>query len=243
MASDNALEVDSVTVKYDGLTALDDVTLAVPSARVTAVLGANGAGKSTLLNTISGVVKSTSGTIRHRGTPILGLAPHRVAKLGIMQMPEGRGIFSELTVEENLRLAKAYRRPEVSVVLNDVWEQFPVLRDMRHLPAGSLSGGQQQMLAIARAVIVRPDVLLVDELSFGLSPLMATQVFELLRAMNRDIRMTVLLVEQNVAAALNLAEYTYVLKNGKVVLHGASAEVLADRALLFHYLGSEATVS
>lgn len=235
-ATDGTLEITNLTVKYRGLAALSGVSLRAEAGSIVSVLGANGAGKSTLLKAISATVKPDSGSIRLGGQELVGLAPHKIARMGVFHLPEGRGLFRYLTVKENLQLAAGDRSAKA---LEKVMERFPILAERAKSPASSLSGGQQQLLSVARIMLTRPRLILIDELSFGLAPRAVKEVFAVLAELNRDLGATALVVEQNVARALEISSYTYVLKNGSIVLQGRPEELLSSRELLFSYLGSE----
>lgn len=233
---DGTLDVQGLTVRYRGLAALRDVSLRAPSGSIVSVLGANGAGKSTLLKAISGTVKIDSGTVSLGGERIDKLAPHVIARKGVFHLPEGRGLFRDLTVRENLLVA-ARGRPDSA--LDEVFDRFPLLRDRANARASTLSGGQQQLLAVARTMLMRSRLILIDELSFGLAPLAVKEAFKLLAELRADLGATALIVEQNVTRALEVSDYTYVLKNGALVLEGRPEELLSSRELLFSYLGDE----
>lgn len=235
-APDATLEISGLTVRYRGLAALSDVSLRAESGTVVSVLGANGAGKSTLLKAISGSVRSDAGSITLGGVRLDGRPAHLIARDGVFHLPEGRGLFRDLTVRENLLLA-ARGRPDSA--LDAVFERFPLLHDRSNARSSSLSGGQQQILAVARILLMRSRLVLIDELSFGLAPLAVKGAFELLAELNRDLGSTALIVEQNVTRALEVSSYTYVLKNGSIVLEGRPDELLSSRELLFSYLGAE----
>jgi branched-chain amino acid transport system ATP-binding protein len=233
------LEIRSLTSAYHGIVAIKDINIDVAAGRIVAIIGANGAGKTTLLNTISGIVRHANGTIQFDGRQIAGRAAYRVAQMGIVQVPEGRQIFAPLTVEENLRLghlAAQSRSQSVKQDLERVLDLFPMLRESFYRPAGRLSGGQQQMLAIGRALMGRPRLLLLDEPSLGLAPVIVSQVFAMLQKLHAD-GLTILLVEQNARRALGASSYTYVMERGRIVKEGASAELLRDSAVIAHYLG------
>jgi branched-chain amino acid transport system ATP-binding protein len=235
-APDATLEIKDLTVRYRGLAALSNVSLRADAGSVVSVLGANGAGKSTLLKAISGAIRVDDGSITLGGEPLTGKAPHLIARDGVFHLPEGRGLFRDLTVRENLLLA-ARGRPDSA--LDEVFDRFQLLRDRSNARASALSGGQQQMLAVARIMLMRSRLILIDELSFGLAPLAVKGAFELLAELNRDLGSTALIVEQNVTRALEVSAYTYVLKNGSIVLEGRPDELLSSRELLFSYLGAE----
>jgi branched-chain amino acid transport system ATP-binding protein len=224
---------------YDGIVAIDAIDLEIPAGAIIAIVGANGAGKTTLLNTISGLVAVERGDILFEGSQLAGLPAYRVARLGIVQVPEGRQILGPLTVEENLRLgylAAGDRAGRIGAELEKIFELFPILKDMRARPAGRLSGGQQQMLAIGRALMASPRLLLLDEPSLGLAPVIVNQVFAMLEKLHAG-GLTILLVEQNARRALAVSSYAYVMERGRIAREGASAELLHDPAILVHYLG------
>ena len=232
------LEVRDLTAGYGPIRALDGVSLEVHDGELVAIIGANGAGKTTLLMAISGVVTPRGGSIRFAGRPLAGLAPHQVMRAGICQAPEGRRIFPRLTVRENLELG-GFAQPDRARLAHDIAEAcglFPVLGDRLGQLGGTLSGGEQQMLAIARALVGRPRLLLLDEPSLGLAPLVVAKVFEVIAALAaRGI--AVVLVEQNARAALRLAARGYVLETGRVTLTGSGADLAADRRVRDAYLG------
>ena len=228
------LQLDGVTVAYSGLRALSDVSLVVPEGCVVALLGPNGAGKTTLLRTVSGLLRPESGTITFDGKRIERARPYRIARAGILHVPEGRGIFPSLTVRANLEMA-AFALERGTDVAADATAVFPVLGQRIDQLAGTLSGGEQQMLALARAVLARPRLLMLDEISMGLAPLVVSQLFDAVRALASS-GTTVLLVEQYVHAALQLADYVYVLDKGRVVDLGEPTD-LEEAGMLASYLG------
>ncbi len=232
------LEVSDLRVDYGRVPALHGVSFAVPEARIVTLLGANGAGKSTTLRAISGLARPHAGTIVFRGRRIDGLPPHAIVSLGIAHVPEGRQIFPDLTVQENLRLG-AYRAPDAGQVRrrqDAVFERFAILRERRHQLGGTLSGGEQQMLAIGRALMAGPRLLLLDEPSLGLAPLYAERVFAIVRELHAD-GMSILLVEQKAQAALAVADHAYVLETGRVALSGTGRQLLDDDGIQRAYLG------
>lgn len=232
------LRVEDLNVHYGGIHALQNVSLHVPEEKIVTLVGANGAGKSTLIRTICGLVPATSGSIRCLGQPITGIAPHRIAREGIAMAPEGRRVFVNLSVYENL-LMGAYIRAEKKEIDRDVewiFETFPRLRERRNQPAGTLSGGEQQMLALGRALMSRPKLLLLDEPSLGLAPLLIREVFRVISKIHRE-GTTILLIEQNAMAALNVADYGYVLETGEIVLEGTGKNLLNDKRVKKAYLG------
>jgi branched-chain amino acid transport system ATP-binding protein len=232
------LELERVSVSYGGIRAVTDVSLVVPAGCVVALLGANGAGKTTTLRVISGLVRPDSGWLRFGGTAIGRLPPHAIAALGMVHVPEGRGIFPSLTVAENLSMA-TYTRAEGSArtLTDQAVELFPVLGGRLGQLAGTLSGGEQQMLALARAFVARPRLLLLDEISMGLAPLVTAQLFDAIRR-GAAAGVSMLLVEQYVDAALELADYGYVLEKGRIVDMGEPSDLRASAALTAAYLGA-----
>jgi branched-chain amino acid transport system ATP-binding protein len=232
------LEIVDVVSAYGGVQALAGVSITARAATITAVLGANGAGKTTLLRTISGVVRPRSGRITLDGKDLTRRRPEDIARAGVGHVPEGQGVITELTVEENLRLGGLWRtRAERASALADAYERFPLLAERRSRLAGTLSGGERQMLVIARAVMARPRVLLLDEPSLGLAPRMVAQVMGLVSQLRAEGGLTVLLVEQNARSALSIADHGVVLNLGKVVASAEAAALATDVALRKHYLG------
>ncbi len=232
------LEVENLEAQYGPTKVLHGVSFHVDEGGITAVLGANGAGKTTMLRAICGMVK-TAGTIRFAGEAIEKKATEEVVRLGIGHVPDGRGTFVNLTVDENLKLG-AYTQKQQAHVIQDferVFRYFPVLKARRGQQAGLLSGGEQQMLAIARALMLRPRLLLLDEPSFGLAPLLVREIFENMRAINQEEGVSMLVVEQNAALALNLADHAFLLETGNVVMLGAAAELQKDDSIRRSYLG------
>ncbi|HWA64841.1 MAG TPA: ABC transporter ATP-binding protein [Mycobacteriales bacterium] len=234
------LTLDGVVTSYGAVRALDGVSMSVPVGRITAVLGANGAGKTTLLRTVNGLVKPTAGTITYDGHDLVGVPVDRVVTYGVAHVPEGRGVITELTVEENLRLGglwRADRRTATAAGLAEVYAMFPPLADRRTKSADTLSGGERQMLAIGRALMSRPTLMLLDEPSLGLAPRVTAQIMATLKRLSQDQGLTVVLVEQNARSALSVADTAVVLNLGKVVAQGDAAELAADEKLRHAYLG------
>jgi branched-chain amino acid transport system ATP-binding protein len=232
------LSIRNVEAGYRrGVLVLRGVSLQVREGQVVALLGSNGAGKSTLLRTVMGLIpdQPEKGEVVFRGVRLVGKDPDEITRLGLVLVPEGRGVFPELTVEENLRLA-GYARPYSRKAWEDVLDRFPVLRDRLGQQAGTLSGGEQQMLAIARALLLRPSLLLLDEPSLGLAPRVVAQIFSLLRALNAE-GLSILLVEQNARMALQVAHYGYVLEAGRLVLEGPADRLREDPRVQDLYLG------
>jgi branched-chain amino acid transport system ATP-binding protein len=231
------LEIENLASHYGRIPALRGVALEVAEGELVTLVGANGAGKTTLLRAISGVQRATRGRIRFAGRDITAAAPEQRVRLGIAQVPEGRQVFGPLTVEDNLRLG-AYTRPrkEVAESLREAFARFPMLAERRNQPAGTLSGGQQQMLAIGRALMARPRLLLLDEPSMGLAPLVVEDIFRTVQALKKA-GVTILLVEQNAYTALAIADRSYVMETGEIVLSGTGAALLADEKVKAAYLG------
>ena len=231
------LTLENIVARYGRIEVLHGVSLDVASGEIVTLVGSNGAGKTTLLRTISGVQPLAGGSILFDGKPIHQLAAHARVKLGIAQAPEGRQVFGPLSVEDNLRLgAWTAEAAGVNDALAEIYAMFPVLADKRLLPAGALSGGQQQMLAIGRALMAKPKLLLLDEPSMGLAPLLVEQILAAIVAL-RAGGMTILLVEQNVTAALAIADRAYVLETGRIVLAGEAAALAKDSRVRAAYLG------
>ena len=234
------LEVDAVSAAYGNIRALQDVSLKVPQGAIVALLGANGAGKSTTLNVISRLVSPTAGSVRFAGEPIHRLSADAVVGRGIVQVPEGREIFREMSVRENLEMG-AYLRRDRNAVRQDmdmVCDTFPRLRERFEQKAATLSGGEQQMLATGRAMMARPRMILLDEPSMGLSPLVVEQIFDIILRLNREQGITILLVEQNVKLALSVSIHAYILENGEIALDGQSAALASDEGVQRAYLGA-----
>jgi branched-chain amino acid transport system ATP-binding protein len=231
------LEVNGLKAGYGRIEALHGVELRIGAGQLVALVGANGAGKTTLLKTISGVIRSAAGQVRLYGQDITGQSPDRRVRLGISQVPEGRQVFGGLTVEDNLRLG-AYTRGDAGRFddMEKMYGLFPVLKEKRLLLAGMLSGGQQQMLAMARALMSRPKILLLDEPSMGLAPLLVEEIFAVIARLKKE-GIPILLVEQNAQAALSIADYAYVLETGNIVTAGAGKTLLNDEKVRAAYLG------
>jgi branched-chain amino acid transport system ATP-binding protein len=233
------LEIKNLVVNYGAITALHGISLSAPDGKIVTLIGANGAGKTTALKTISGLLKPRGGEILHDDKNIAGLPPHQIVARGISQSPEGRMIFANLTVLENLQLG-AYLQKNKDTVrreLERVFVLFPRLKEREKQIAGTLSGGEQQMLAISRALMSRPKLLLLDEPSLGLAPLLVKTIFEKIVEINREQGLTILLVEQNANLALEISHFGYVLETGKVVLQGDSSELRQNPKVKSAYLG------
>jgi branched-chain amino acid transport system ATP-binding protein len=233
------LEVRDLSVSFGAVNALRSVSFEAAPGAVTAVLGANGAGKTTLLRTISGLVKPKDGSVRFDGKSLLGRHVEAIVRLGVSHVPEGRGVIEELTVEENLRLATLWRlhRNERQAAIAEIFDLFPRLQRFRRQHASTLSGGERQMLVLGRALISRPRLLLLDEPSLGLAPMVTAQLMELLRNRTEGTDMTVVLVEQNARSALSVSHHAVILNLGQVVVSDTAATVAADERLRHHYLG------
>ena len=232
------LEVKDLHVSYGGIRALRGVNLEVPDGKIVTLIGANGAGKSTMLRTISGLVKAESGSVTYNGKELIGMPINKILELGIAMVPEGRRVFTNLSVLENLKIG-AYLRKDKAGIQKDiewVYELFPRLQERSWQMAGTLSGGEQQMLAVGRALMSRPKLMMMDEPSLGLAPLEVKGIFEIIREINRQ-GVTVLLIEQNANMALKTADLAYVLETGEITLHGTGAELLTNEAVKRAYLG------
>jgi branched-chain amino acid transport system ATP-binding protein len=232
------LELENVQVNYEAVRALKGISLRVRAGEIVCVLGANGAGKSTMLRAISGLVEISAGEIRLEGRPLRGMPPHWIVKRGVVQCPEGRRIFPECTVLENLEMG-GYVLPSRNAVrgnIEKVFELFPRLAERRGQLGSTLSGGEQQMLGVARALMSNPRLLLLDEPSLGLAPLIVAQIFEIIRRINRE-GMTILLVEQNAHEALHVSHRGYVLETGTILFSGVAADLLKDPRVIEAYLG------
>jgi branched-chain amino acid transport system ATP-binding protein len=232
------LEIDDIHVFYDNIEALKGVSLRVEANQIVALVGANGAGKTTTLRAISGLLHPRVGEIRLDGESLGGIPPHEIASMGLLQVPEGRRVFARLTIDENLAMG-AFARRDHQAVAEDrerMLTLFPRLRERLKQVAGTLSGGEQQMLATARALMGRPRILLMDEPSMGLSPALVEQVFETIRTIN-ERGVTILLVEQNALMALDIANFAYVMESGRIVLEGSGKELLDNEKVQRAYLG------
>ncbi len=235
------LKIEGLRTSYGSIRVLKGVSIQIPKGKVVSIIGANGAGKSTLLKNISGLVKAQEGRIIYKGKDIAGMPAHRIVGLGISQVPEGRQLFAHLTVLDNIRLGayhyfKRSNRDEINGRIEHVYQIFPILEKRSKQIAGTLSGGEQQMLAIARALMGRPELLLLDEPSMGIAPLIVREIFNVISKLNAS-GTTVLLVEQNAKAALKVANHCYVLERGEVVLEGLAAELLDNPKVKEVYLG------
>jgi branched-chain amino acid transport system ATP-binding protein len=231
------LDIENLRSRYGRIEVLHGASLSVAAGEIVTLVGSNGAGKTTLLRAISGVQPVSGGAIRFEGKPIHSLPAHQRVSLGIAQVPEGRQVFAPLSVEDNLKLGAWIRKDsEIAADIDGVYQTFPILREKRAVAAGSLSGGQQQMLAIGRALMARPKLMLLDEPSMGLAPLIVDQIFEIIAGLKRR-GITVLLVEQNAYAALAIADRGYVMETGHISLSGTGRELLEDSKVRSAYLG------
>ena len=232
------LEVRELCAFYGENQALHGLDFALDGGKIVTLLGANGAGKTTTLRALCGMVR-LSGEIRFDGKSLLGRATEDIVRLGIAHVPEGRGTFVGMTVEENLQLGAMVRRGRAAIAtdVEQVYAHFPRLKERRAQAAGTLSGGEQQMLAVGRALMLRPRLMLLDEPSFGLAPLIVEELFEILRQLNRELGVAMLIVEQNAALALDLADHAYLLETGRIVLAGPAGEIGKDEAVRRSYLG------
>lgn len=237
--SEAFLSVEGISASYGNIAALHEVSLAVPKGEIVALLGANGAGKSTTLNVISGLVRPTHGSVLLEGRPIHRMSADHIVQHGIIQVPEGREIFRDMSVRENLEMGAYTRKDRAGIArdLDAVCDIFPRLRERIAQKAATLSGGEQQMLATARAMMAKPRMILMDEPSMGLAPLVVEQIFATVRTLNREQGITILLVEQNAELALSVSNHAYILENGEIALQGRSADLRNDEAVRRAYLG------
>ena len=235
------LRIEGLNASYGSIRVLKDISIQVPAGKVVSIIGANGAGKSTLLKSISGIMKINGGSILYKEQNIAGMPANRIVRLGISQVPEGRQIFAHLTVRDNINLGayhyfKRSNRLEIKERIERVYQMFPILEKRSKQIAGTLSGGEQQMLAIGRALMGRPELLLLDEPSMGIAPLVVREIFNVIKQLNQS-GVTILLVEQNARAALKVAHHSYVIERGEIVLEGLGAELLDNPKVKEHYLG------
>ena len=233
------LEVTDLQAGYGDIQALFGVSFTVREGSIMAILGPNGAGKSTILRAISGLIRPSGGAIRFEGVPLTGMAPYDIAELGIAHVPEGRRVFQNLSVQENLIVGSYSRRArsQRSKLLAEVYELFPRLRERSHQLAGSLSGGEQQMLVIGRGLMLSPRLLMMDEPSLGLAPLLVEEIYDIIKRFNTEQKTSILLVEQNVRIALSIANYGYVMENGRVVLDGSADFLKNNEDVKEFYIG------
>ena len=236
--SESLLKVNDINVYYGAIHAIKGISFEVHEGEIVTLIGANGAGKSTTLKTVSGILRGKTGTIEFDGKDITKEHAHKMISLGIAHVPEGRRIFQQLTVKENLEMG-AFSRPasEVKPSLEDVFNRFPRLREREKQIAGTLSGGEQQMLAMGRALMSRPKLMMLDEPSMGLAPILVEQIFDIIKELNKEAGTTILLVEQNAQMALSIAHRGYVLETGKIVTTGTGADLLNDDVVKKAYLG------
>lgn len=231
------LKVDNLSAAYGGIQALRGVSLEVQEGEIVSVLGANGAGKSTLLKCISSVMKTTGGTVEFMGKPA-SKKPYEVVEVGLVQVPEARQIFAKLTVYENLRIGSNFRKDQSGIKedIERVYSIFPRLKEREKQYGGLLSGGEQQMLAIGRGMMARPKLMMFDEPSLGLAPVIVQQVFEVIKELNKE-GLSIMLIEQNAQKALSISDHAYIMQTGRVVMHGTGKELLADENMVSAYLG------
>ncbi len=232
----NILEVKDLNVSYGGIKAVKDITFAVPKGEVVTLIGANGAGKSSTLRSIVGLVKPESGSILLKGEELAGAATEQIVTKGITLVPEGRRVFPDMTVAENLKIGAYMRKDSIDEDMNWVYDLFPRLKERSWQLAGTLSGGEQQMLAIGRALMSRPEIIMMDEPSLGLAPIVVKGVFDIIREINKQ-GVTILLVEQNANMALKAANLGYVMETGRITMTGTGAELLENEAVKAAYLG------
>ena len=231
------LKIDGLKVNYGGIEAVKGISFEVPERRIVTLIGANGAGKSTTLRTIAGLVKPAGGRIHLQGEDITSLSPDRIVSRGITLVPEGRRVFPDLTVVENLKIGAYLRRDSLNEDLKWVYDLFPRLKERSWQAAGTLSGGEQQMLAVGRALMSRPKIMMMDEPSLGLAPIVVRGIFDIIKEINKQ-GVTILLVEQNANMALKTADLGYVLETGRITLSGSGQELLTNEAVKKAYLGS-----
>ena len=233
------LELRNINSYYGNIQALHDISLKVDEGEIITLIGANGAGKSTTLMSISGVVPPRTGEILFKGKPIHNMSPDKIVALGICQVPEGRHIFPELTVTENLDMGAFLRHDsrQIKQDLEYIYDLFPILAERRNQPGGNLSGGEQQMLAISRALMAKPQLLLLDEPSMGLAPLVTKQIFDIIKKINNQQNTTIFLVEQNANLALQTADRAYVLETGRIIMHGKTEDLRTNEDIQKAYLG------
>ena len=231
------LEVQNINVYYGNIQAIRDISFSVEDGEIVTLIGANGAGKSTILKSVSGLLRSKTGDITFDGKSIKSTAPHKIVAQGLAHVPEGRRVFLQMSVEENLEMG-AFTAPRATIEdsITNVYERFPRLKERRRQVAGTLSGGEQQMLAMGRGLMSRPKLMMLDEPSMGLAPILVEQIFEIIQELNRA-GTTILLVEQNALMALSIANRGYVLETGQIVLHAPASELLSNDAVQKAYLG------
>ena len=233
----NILEIKGLVVSYGGIEAVKGIDLTVEQGKIVTLIGSNGAGKSTTLKTIAGLVKPKSGSITFQGEPLLGKSTDQIVSRGVTLVPEGRRVFPNLTVEENLRIGAYLRKESIRDDLDRVYALFPRLKEREWQMAGTLSGGEQQMLAVGRALMAKPQLVMMDEPSLGLAPIVVRGIFEIIREINRQ-GITVLLIEQNANMALKVADWAYVMQTGSILMRGPGAELAANEEVKAAYLGT-----
>lgn len=233
------LEIKDLRVKYGGITALDGISMKVPEGKIITLVGANGAGKSTTLRSITKLVNPVSGSVTYEGKELTHMNTQDIVKLGITLVPEGRHVFADMTVDENLMIGAYLRKDKENFKrdINFIHEMFPRLKERAKQLSGTLSGGEQQMLAVGRALMSNPKVMMMDEPSLGLAPLVVKDIFNIIQKVNREKGVTILLIEQNANAALKIADYGYVMETGKIGLEGTGEELLANESVKELYLG------
>ncbi|MCR5556335.1 MAG: ABC transporter ATP-binding protein [Butyrivibrio sp.] len=236
--ANTVLDVTNLSVYYGVIQALKGISFHVDQGEVVALIGANGAGKTTTLHTLSGLIKAQTGEIKYKGKELTKLPGHKIVSLGMAQVPEGRRVFAEMTVLQNLKMGAYTRKDkaEMDETLKEVYRRFPRLEERKNQMAGTLSGGEQQMLAMGRALMSHPDIILMDEPSMGLSPIFVNEIFQIIQDVNKS-GVTVLLVEQNAKKALSIANRAYVLETGSIVKEGAASDLLNDESIKAAYLG------
>lgn len=232
------LEIKNLSVSYGGIEAIKNISLDVEAGSIVTLIGSNGAGKSSTLRSIAGIVKAKSGEVLFEGENVLGLSPDQIVKRGVTLVPEGRRVFPNLTVAENLHVGAYLRKDDIKPDLEYVYELFPRLKERSWQFAGTLSGGEQQMLAVGRAMMARPKLIMMDEPSLGLAPLIVQGIFDIIRTINKA-GITVLLIEQNANMALKVADYAYVMQTGEITLSGTGAELLENEEVKEAYLGKQ----
>jgi len=235
------LKIEQLAAGYGNIKALKNIDLTVPAGSIVSLIGANGAGKTTAMKVIMGLIKPDSGQILFKGQHISGMATHKIVSTGLSLVPEGRNILARMTVLENLEMGACQRKDnEVRDDMKRIFRRFPILEERKEQLGGTLSGGQQQMLAIGRALMARPELLLLDEPSMGLAPLVVADIFKVIQEINQE-GTTILLVEQNVRQALKIAQYAYVLETGKMILHGPAKDIANNPRVMEAYLGGKKT--
>ncbi len=236
MSNKNILEIRNLTVSFGGIEAVKGISMDIPAGEIVTLIGANGAGKSTILRTIAGIVKPQEAEITFEGEPINGLSPDKIVSKGITLVPEGRRIFGNLTVLENLKIGAYLRKDNIEADIEHVYSLFPRLKERSWQMAGTLSGGEQQMLAVGRALMGKPKLIMMDEPSLGLAPLVVKDIFDIIKTVHKE-GITVLLNEQNANMALKVADRAYVIETGNIIMSGTGAEIAADDSIKEAYLG------